>query len=192
MSKKKLIINIVFLLVVILYIPNILQSFKEPLHTYVISDLNINYLAGFVRRGLLGEISRIFLPIINNLYFFALIFSILYFIHLILFFKLINKFENYLTIIIFLALSPSLLMFPLTHPENYMRKDIFFIISILSHSLFIYKSKLNNFSSENYYSVGMIYVRDDLRLGFFLLAIYIGCVVILVFLYGIGNVHYVC
>ena len=41
MSKNKLIINIVFLLVVILYIPNILQSFKEPLHSYVISDLNI-------------------------------------------------------------------------------------------------------------------------------------------------------
>ena len=158
MSKNKLIINIVFLLVVILYIPNILQSFKEPLHSYVFSELNINYLAGFIRRGLLGEVSRIFLPIINNLYFFASIFAILYLVHLILFFKLINKFKNYLTIIIFLALSPSLLMFPLTHPENYMRKDIFFIISILSHSLFIYKSNLNSFSFENYFRFQKFYL----------------------------------
>ena len=150
MFKKKLIINAIFILIIILYIPIIFQSFKEPLHSYAFTELHINYLGGFIRRGLLGEISRLFSPLINNIYFFASIFGILYFIHIILFYKLIKKFENFSLIIIFLCLSPSLLVFPITHPENYMRNDIFFIIAILSHSLFIYRSSINNTSLNNY------------------------------------------
>ena len=91
MFKKKLIINAIFILIIILYIPIIFQSFKEPLHSYAFTELHINYLGGFIRRGLLGEVSRLFSPLINNIYFFASIFGILYFIHIILFYKLIKK-----------------------------------------------------------------------------------------------------
>ena len=165
MFKKKLIINAIFILIIILYIPIIFQSFKEPLHSYAFTELHINYLGGFIRRGLLGEISRLFSPLINNIYFFASIFGILYFIHIILFYKLIKKFENFSLIIIFLCLSPSLLVFPITHPENYMRNDIFFIIAILSHSLFIYRSSINNVSLKNYSRFQKIYLIPFLFLN---------------------------
>ena len=165
MLKKQLIQNTIFILVIILYIPNILQSFKEPLYSYSFSELHINYLGGFIRRGFLGEISRLFSPLINNLHFFALVFATLYFIHIILFFKLIKKLENFSLIIILLSLGPSLLMFPLTHPENYMRKEIFFIIAILSHSLFIYKSSLNKIPLKNYASFQKFYLIPFLILN---------------------------
>ena len=165
MFKKKLIINAIFILIIILYIPVILQSFKEPLGSYAFTHLHINYLGGFIRRGLLGEISRLFSPLINNINFFASIFGILYFIHIILFYKLIKKFENFSLIIIFLCLSPSLLVFPITHPENYMRNDIFFIIAILSHSLFIYRSSTNNTSLKNYSRFQKIYLIPFLFLN---------------------------
>ena len=131
MFRKNLITNAIFLLVIILYIPIVIKSFKEPIYSYAFTELHINYLGGFIRRGLLGEISRHFSPLINNINFFALVFGVLYFIHIILFYKLIKKFENFSLIVIFLTLSPSLLLFPITHPENYMRNDIFFIIAIL-------------------------------------------------------------
>ena len=165
MFRKNLITNAIFLLVIILYIPIVIKSFKEPIHSYAFTELHINYLGGFIRRGLLGEISRLFSPLINNINFFASIFGILYFIHIILFYKLIKKFENFSLIIIFLSLSPSLLLFPITRPENYMRNDIFFIIAILSHSLFIYRSSFNNIYLKNYSRFQKIYLIPFLFLN---------------------------
>ena len=165
MSKKNLLINAIFSLIVILYIPVILESFKEPLHSYSFSELHINYLGGFIRRGFLGELGRLFFPTINNLYFFSLIFGILYFVHIFIFYKLLKKFENFSVIIIFLSLSPSLLLFPLTHPENYMRKDIFFIIAILSHSLYLFKNEANKISISDYGKFQKIYLIPFLFLN---------------------------
>ena len=116
MFTKKIFFNLIFCFVIILYLPYIIHSFYEPMHAYVFSDLHINYVSGFIRRGLLGEIARILNPLIGNIKFFAIIFSVLYFIQILLFFKLVKKFQNYLSIIIFLSLSPALLMFFINVP----------------------------------------------------------------------------
>ncbi len=103
------------------------------------NNLFINYSAGFVRRGLLGE----FFLLINKTYntspldFFPKIFFTLYFIQLIIFFKLIYKFKKYKLFVTFLILSPSLLLFNIYEINVILSKDIFLNISILLHALIV-------------------------------------------------------
>ena len=75
MFSKKIFFNLIFCSIIILYLPYIIQSFYTPIHAYVFSDLHINYVSGFIRRGLLGELARILNPLIGNVKFFAIIFQ---------------------------------------------------------------------------------------------------------------------
>jgi len=180
MFTKKIFFNLIFCFVIILYLPYIIHSFYEPMHAYVFSDLHINYVSGFIRRGLLGEIARILNPLIGNIKFFAIIFSVLYFIQILLFFKLVKKFQNYLSIIIFLSLSPALLMFFINVPENFMRRDVFFNIAIMSHALIIIKYNSENLSLDSYYKFQKFFLIPFLtinilihELQFFFISIHI-------------------
>ena len=180
MFTKKIFFNLIFCFVIILYLPYIIHSFYEPMHAYVFSDLHINYVSGFIRRGLLGEIARILNPLIGNIKFFAIFFSVLYFIQILLFFKLVKKFQNYLSIIIFLCLSPALLMFFISVPENFMRRDVFFNIAIMSHALIIIKYNSENLSIDSYYKFQKFFLIPFLtinilihELKFFLISIHI-------------------
>jgi len=151
MTIKKIFFYSIFFLIFILYLPFIINSFYGPIYPYAFSDLHINYSGGFIRRGLLGEIARIFNPIIGNIQFFSIIFSILYLIQGLLFFKLLKKIQSYLIITILLGLSPALLMFFINTPENFMRRDVFFNIAIMSHALILIKYNLKNLSVDDYY-----------------------------------------
>tara|TARA_B100000900_G_scaffold356843_1_gene326832 strand:- start:966 stop:2249 length:1284 start_codon:yes stop_codon:yes gene_type:complete len=102
-------------------------------------NLFINYSAGFVRRGLLGEIFLIINKIYNvgPLDFFPKILFILYFTQLIIFFKLVYKFKKYNLFVTFLILSPSLLLFNIYEVNVVLSKDIFIAVSILIHALIV-------------------------------------------------------
>tara|TARA_Y100000590_G_scaffold461154_1_gene622092 strand:+ start:1098 stop:2348 length:1251 start_codon:yes stop_codon:yes gene_type:complete len=180
MYLKKIFFYLIFCFVFILYLPYIINSFHGPLHPYVFSDLHINYVGGFIRRGLLGELARIFNPLIGNIQFFAIIFTILYFIQILLFFKLLKKYEHYLSIIIFLCLSPALLMFFINFTENFMRRDVFFNIAIMSHSLILIKYNSHKLTVDSYYKIQKLFIIPFLainilihELQFFFISIHI-------------------
>ena len=165
MFSKKIFFNLIFCSIIILYLPYIIQSFYTPIHTYVFSDLHINYVSGFIRRGLLGELARVLNPLIGNIKFFAIIFSILYFIQILFFFKLVKKLQNYFIIIIFLCLSPALLMFFINVPENFMRRDVFFNIAIMSHALIIIKYNSENLKIDSYYKFQKLFLVPFLAIN---------------------------
>ena len=103
------------------------------------NNLFINYSAGFVRRGILGEVFLIINKIYNvgPLDFFPKILFILYLTQLIIFFKLVYKFKKYNLFVTFLILSPSLLLFNIYEVNVALSKDIFITVSILIHALIV-------------------------------------------------------
>tara|TARA_Y100000816_G_scaffold151243_1_gene107716 strand:+ start:2196 stop:3470 length:1275 start_codon:yes stop_codon:yes gene_type:complete len=118
---------------------------------YAYNELFINYEAGFVRRGLLGQIFFFFYKYLNisPRIFFGLVFSFLYLIQIILFFKVMDKFLRYNNLLIIFSLSPIFLLFNIYDPNIFFVKDIFIKISILLHALiFIHFS--NNKDYEQY------------------------------------------
>ena len=131
------------------------------------NNLFINYSAGFVRRGLLGETFLIINKIYNisPLDFFPKVLFILYFTQLIIFFKLVYKFRKYNLFVTFLILSPSLLLFNIYEVNVALSKDIFITVSILIHALIVsnktislskYKNStfyyFSNFNNKYFYS----------------------------------------
>ena len=102
-------------------------------------NLFINYSAGFVRRGLLGEVFLIINKIYNigPLDFFPKVLFLLYFTQFIIFFKLVYKFRKYKLFVTFLILSPSLLLFHIYEVNAVLSKDIFITLSILIHAFVV-------------------------------------------------------
>ena len=116
------------------------------------NNLFINYSAGFVRRGILGEVFLIVNKIYNvgPLDFFPKILFILYFTQLIIFFKLVYKFRKYNLFVTFLILSPSLLLFNIYEVNVVLSKDIFITVSILIHALIVSNKTI---SLSKYYKI---------------------------------------
>ena len=117
--------------------------------SYAFNELFINYQAGLIRRGLLGEIFWIF----NNAFsiepitFFSYLFLLLYLAQIYLFYKLFEKYavSNFIFILIFL--SPALTLFNIYDPNVFFLKDIFIKLSILLHAYLLstfFKKKNNN------------------------------------------------
>ena len=115
-----------------------LNSFLNS-SSYAFNELLINYQAGFIRRGLLGEIfwhlNNIFL--IKPLIFFSYLFLILYFAQIYLFVKIFKIYKNFYIIFLIIILSPALILFPIYESNLYFIKDIFIKLSILFHALIL-------------------------------------------------------
>ena len=115
-----------------------LNSFLNS-SSYAFNELLINYQAGFIRRGLLGEIfwhlNNIFL--IKPLIFFSYLFLILYFAQIYLFVKIFEVYKNFYIIFLIIILSPALILFPIYEFNLYFIKDIFIKLSILFHALIL-------------------------------------------------------
>ena len=115
-----------------------LNSFLNS-SSYAFNELLINYQAGFIRRGLLGEIfwhlNNIFL--IKPLIFFSYLFLILYFAQIYLFVKIFKIYKNFYIIFLIIILSPALILFPIYEFNLYFIKDIFIKLSILFHALIL-------------------------------------------------------
>ena len=113
--------------------------------SYAFNELFINYQAGFIRRGLLGElfwqINKYF-PV-KPLIFFSYLFFILHLIQIYLFVNIFKKYKNFYYIYIIIFLSPALILFPLYEVNLYFIKDVLIKLSILYHAYIIIRHKNN-------------------------------------------------
>ena len=184
-NKNHLTSRIILLFLIIINCVYFYLNLKIDINSsgYAFKELFINYQAGFIRRGLLGEIFWIF----NNAFsiepitFFSYLFLLLYLAQIYLFYKLFEKYvvSNFIFILIFF--SPALILFNIYDPNVFFLKDIFIKLSILLHAYLLstfFKKKDNNVN--NYF----------LTLKFLIIPLFI--VIILIHEYQIFflGVHY--
>ena len=106
---------------------------------YAFKELFINYQAGLIRRGLLGEIFWI----LNNFFlikpitFFCYLFLLLHLTQIFLFFKIFKKYSSSYFIYYLVFLSPTLILFHIYDPNLYFIKDVFVKLTILLHAYLI-------------------------------------------------------
>ena len=111
--------------------------------SYAYNELFINYQAGFIRRGLLGEIfwqlNNFFA--IKPLFFFSYLFFILYLAQIYLLIKIFKVYMETYFIYFLIFLSPALILFPIYEENLYFIKDIIIKLSILFHAFIIIRIK---------------------------------------------------
>ena len=110
-------------------------------NVYAFNELFINYQAGFIRRGLLGEIAWQLNEIfsIQPRVFFSYFFLSIYLFQIILFFNLFKKFIISKVFFIFVFFSPSLLLFHIYSPDLFFLKDAIIKLVFLFHAFIFYK-----------------------------------------------------
>lgn len=112
---------------------------------YVFTDWIINYKGGYIRRGLIGEISvnlSIFLDV-NIKYIFFIIHFFIYILFHFFFYKFFSVFKkNYLFYA--LCFSPLVFLYPLATFEALARKEIFFITLFLINCYFLTRVQNRN------------------------------------------------
>tara|TARA_B100000989_G_scaffold242548_1_gene189511 strand:- start:465 stop:1790 length:1326 start_codon:yes stop_codon:yes gene_type:complete len=157
MIKNFNLVNIVLLLILIILINKIISVFISFENYANFNELFINYEAGFLRRGLLGQVAFFFFKkfSLSPIIFFSIIFCFANSIFFILFIKCINKFKDNLFLYFFLLLSPATLMFGIFDSVNFFSSQIFLLISILLHT-FIAIKYLNDFKKYKIYFLYLI------------------------------------
>ena len=126
---------------------------KIDSNDYAFNELFINYQAGFIRRGLLGE----FFWHINDIFstkpiiFFSIFFLFTYIAQIFLFFILLKKFISSKIIFIFITLSPSLLLFHIYSPDLYFIKDGIIKLTVLFHAFIFYYFSFLKKNNEQYF-----------------------------------------
>ena len=127
---------------------------------YVFTDWIINYEGGYIRRGLLGEISinlSNFLDL-NIKYVFLLIHLSIYLLFHLLFYKFFSSFKkNY--IFYLLCFSPLVFLYPITTFEAFARKEIFYITFFLLNCYLLIKIKSRNMA---FFSTNLLVVLSYL------------------------------
>ncbi len=113
---------------------------KIEVSSYAYNELFINYQAGFIRRGLLGELAWQ----LNNIFaikpinFFSVFFLFIYLSKTLIFFYLFRKYIISKSIFIFIFFSPALILFQIYNPDLYYIKDGIIKFAILLHALIFY------------------------------------------------------
>ena len=156
MSQKKLLSNYFLIAILISSFIYILWSVKllnDFPWRYVFTDWIINYEGGYIRRGLLGEISINLSNFLNlNIkYIFLLIHSSIYLIFHLLFYKFFHQFMKNYVFYIF-CFSPLVFLYPIATFEAFARKEIFYITFFLLNCFLLIKIKNRNiiFFSTNF------------------------------------------
>lgn len=148
-NKQKIIFNLLFSLCLIIAIPVFLWSQNPPLAHWAVNELLINYAGGFVRRGLIGEITFLLSDSgeaqlkILYLCFVFLHLSILFFLY-----RLLNQYRNQLFIVSLVLFSPALFLFPFYDYGAYFRKEAFVIMVLFAHAFFV-KFNFNYKQTDN-------------------------------------------
>ncbi len=138
-----------FILISIFFLSKIYISYEEILGDgWAYNNLFINYSAGFVRRGLLGEI---FFQVneffnIGPLYFFTTILFFAYFLQIFFFYKILKKYSDYKFFVTIIILSPVLLLFYIYDLNVFLTKDVLINLTILFHVYIVNK----NVDEKNY------------------------------------------
>ena len=136
-------ISIVFLMYFSIYY----LSLIKVVNFWSFSQAHINYSEGFIKRGLFGTLMLFSEKYLNiqTKSFFSIFFIFFYTINILIFFLLLKKYLSNKLLFIFIAFSPTLLIFPYNDLGGYQRLDILSIISILFHSLvaqYFYEEKI--------------------------------------------------
>ncbi len=139
-----LIINFIYFYI------NLVDS--NEINVYAFNELFINYQAGFIRRGLLGEIAwqlnKIFS--IEPRIFFSYFFFIIYLFQIILFYNLFKRFIITKVFFIFIFFSPSLLLFHIYSPDLFFLKDAIIKLVFLFHAFIFYKLNVLKNNKDKY------------------------------------------
>lgn len=123
---------VLFLAVAAVYVGFALLALGgEP---FTISYLAMNYVDGFVRRGLLGEILRTAAPVLPPLPTLIIAFLLLYLASVAMMARLIMQSGVSLRLGVLLFLSPIGFLYPLNDSAVFMRADIVAITLILVHA----------------------------------------------------------
>ena len=134
-----------FIVISVFFLSKLVISYQQMLgDSWAYNNLFINYSAGFVRRGLLGEIFININEIFNigPLYFFTTVFFIAYFLQIFFFYKILDKYKDYKILVTIIALSPVLLLFYIYDVNVFLSKDIFINLIFLFH-VFIVNKKID-------------------------------------------------
>lgn len=139
---------LIFLIVILLSIYSYIQIFTDNLFSeYSFNELFINYQAGLIRRGLLGELfwqlDKHFS--INPKFFFGSIIFIANLLQIYFMYFICKNFKNFNLLIILILFSPQLLLFTIYDENIYFLKDIFVKFTIFFHGYLVLK-----FNEENY------------------------------------------
>jgi len=127
-------------------------SFFKILNGWSFSQANLNYAAGFVKRGFFGTVMLFFE---NNFRiprtsFFSIFFIIITSFNIFLFFKIISVIKSYWILLIYLIFNPVLLLFSFNDIGGYQRFDSISVLLILLHVFVIQKIHNNKISLEFY------------------------------------------
>ncbi len=149
-NSYTLYLSIVFFIVInIIYFS---VNLKSNPNVYAFNELFINYQAGFIRRGLLGEIfwqlnSKFS---IKPEIFFSYLFFIIYLVQIFLFFYLLKKYIVSKLIFFLVSLSPSLLLFHIYTPDLYFLKDSIIKFVLILHVFIFYNFFVLKKNKEKY------------------------------------------
>jgi hypothetical protein len=158
LNKKKFnifILSSIFIFFILINLTYFYLHFTSKIivNDYAFNELFINYQAGFIRRGLLGEIlwqlSNYFH--ISPISFFSVFFLFIYILQFYLFFKLFKKFILSKIIFFFIFLSPSLILFHIYSPDLYYIKDSIIKLVILLHASVFYYFLILKKRNEQYF-----------------------------------------
>ncbi len=121
-------------------------------NVYAFNELFINYQAGFIRRGLLGEI---FWQLnnkfsINPKFFFSYLFLVIYLAQITLFFSLLKRYIVSKAVFILIIFSPSLLLFHIYSPDLYFLKDSIIKFVFILHAYIFYNFFVVKKDKEKY------------------------------------------
>ena len=142
-SKNKINFYILSLGLIFFLIINLIYftlNLDVDLDVYAFNELFINYQAGFIRRGLLGEIFwQLYDKFsIDPKLFFSCFFLIIYLAQIFLFFSLFKRYIVSKTIFVLIILSPSLLLFHIYNPDLYFLKDSIIKFVFILHAYIFY------------------------------------------------------
>ena len=118
--KKNILFLFTFLFVISLFSYLFYLSTNYIINYWSFSQSHLNYSHGFVKRGLFGSIA-LFLEKILTIKFtflFTYFFIIVSSVNIILYFTLIKKYSFDILIFLFIALSPTLILFPFLKLSN--------------------------------------------------------------------------
>ena len=183
MEKKKILSN--YFLITIIFSLSIyflwsIKLINDFPWRYVFTDWIINYEGGYIRRGLLGEISinlSNFLNI-NIKYIFFLIHLFIYFLFHLLFYQFFSNFKKNYIFYLF-CFSPLVFLYPIATFEAFARKEIFYITFFLLNCYLAIRINNRNFIflSTNIFVLLSYFIHESSL--FFLLFFYLSYFVFL-------------
>src|SRR5688572_30061235 len=124
--------------VVLLYLPTFYRSFTSTRLSWMVTEMLINYRAGYVRRGLSGEIilSLWQWTGLSPFHLIAAAYALTTLFIIVALAWLVRTYsKQHRVLVLMLLLSPGLLMFPVHEWMAYLRKDSFIIAGLLAHAI---------------------------------------------------------